>query len=93
MKKSLWFSLALVLILAVIAGCAAALQNYDKVTLGMSKAEVKQIAGEPHRIMEGESTGEGPLISKAGKHEIWFYRDGILVFMENKLVSKGHKVQ
>ena len=76
-----------------MAGCAAALQNYEKVALGMSKAEVKQIAGEPRRTMEGETTGEGPLFSKPGKHEIWFYCDGMLVFSGDKLVSKGHKVR
>lgn len=92
MKKTALLLLTVAIALVFLMGCAAALQNYEKLSLGMSKQEVKSIAGEPHRIVEAECSGEGPLVSKPGKYEFWFYRHGILVFSGDKLASKGRKV-
>ena len=50
-----------------------------------------QIAGKPSKVLEGETTGEGGLINKAGKYEIWIYRGSALVFSEDKLVNKVRK--
>ncbi len=92
MKKTSLLLLTMAIALVFLMGCVAALQNYEKVSLGMSKAEVKGIAGEPHRIVEAECSGDGPIVSKPGKYEFWFYRHGFLVFSGDKLVSKGRKV-
>lgn len=93
MEKRILLCFAVVLALTLVAGCAVALQNYDQISLGMSKAEVKSITGDPHRILEGETSGEGPFGAKAGKHEIWFYKGGALIFSGDKLVSKVRKVE
>jgi hypothetical protein len=78
----------------ILAGCATCLQNYDKVSLGMNPEEVLQVAGKPHRIFQMESTGQGTLIpTPPGKHEVWFYRGGVIQFNEGKVVAKGHKIQ
>ncbi len=90
MKKIAAIFFAGFLAITFLSACAAALQ-YDKVSLGMSRDEVKKIAGKPSRILEGETTGEGAFVSKAGKYEIWFYRGGALIFSEDKLIDKAHK--
>ena len=78
----------------VLAGCAASLQNYEKVFLGMSPEEVLTVAGKPHRVFHMESTGQGTLIpTPPGKHEVWFYRGGVIQFNEGKVVAKGLKIQ
>ncbi|MEK6682302.1 MAG: hypothetical protein AABY79_10100 [Nitrospirota bacterium] len=91
MKKGILFLAAGVLAITFLSACAAGLQNYDKVALGMSKEDVTKIAGKPSKVLEGETTGEGGLINKAGKYEIWIYRGSALVFSEDKLVNKVRK--
>jgi len=91
MKKITIFFFTGVLALTILSACAAGLQNYEKVSLGMSKEDVKNIAGKPSRVLEGETTGEAGLINKAGKYEIWLYRGSFLIFSEDKLINKARK--
>jgi hypothetical protein len=78
---------------AVLAGCAATLKSYDQISLGMTSEEVEKIAGKPHRVFQVESTGEGTLLpTPAGKHELWFYRGGVVQFSEGKVVAKGQRI-
>jgi len=77
-------------------GCAAALplQNYDKVSLGMTADQVLSVAGKPNRQFRMESTGEGTLPpTPVGKSETWFYKTGIIQFHEGKVVAKGEKLE
>lgn len=90
MRKIAMILFSGVLVLTFLSACAAPLQ-YDKITLGMSREDVKKIAGKPSRVLEGETTGEGAFVSKAGKYEIWLYRGGALIFSEDKLIDKAHK--
>lgn len=75
-------------------GCATAqLQNYDKVSLGMSSDQVLSVAGKPNRIYQMESTGQGTVISTpAGTTETWFYASGLVQFHNGKVVAKGQRV-
>jgi len=75
-------------------GCAAALKNYDKVSLGMTSAQVLTVAGKPHRMFRMESTGQGTVLpTPAGMSETWFYKTGIIQFHDGKVVAKGEKVE
>lgn len=75
-------------------GCATArLQNYDKVSLGMSPDQVLSVAGKPNRIFKMESTGQGTVLpTPAGATETWFYKSGLIQFHNGKVVAKGQKV-
>ena len=74
-------------------GCAAALQNYDKVSLGMSSDQVLTVAGKPNRKFRMESAGQGTILpTPAGKSETWFYKSGMIQFHDGKVVAKGQKV-
>jgi hypothetical protein len=77
-------------------GCAASLplQNYDKVSLGMTADQVLAVAGKPNKQFLMESTGEGTLLpTPAGKSETWFYKTGLIQFHDGKVVAKGEKVE
>jgi hypothetical protein len=75
-------------------GCAAALQNYDKVSLGMTAEQVRTVAGKPHHMYRLESAGEGTLLpTPAGNSETWFYKTGMIQFHDGKVVAKGEKVE
>lgn len=75
-------------------GCAAALQNYDKVSLGMTSDQVLTVAGKPHRMYRMDSAGQGTLLpTPAGSSETWFYRSGMIQFHDGKVVAKGQKVR
>jgi hypothetical protein len=75
-------------------GCAAALQNYDKVSLGMTSDQVLSVAGKPHRMYRMESAGQGTMFpTPAGTSETWFYKSGLIQFHDGKVVAKGEKVQ
>jgi hypothetical protein len=96
MKKMGWIAIGLALLAAlpILTGCAATLKNYDQVGLGMNPEQVKEIAGDPHRIIQIESTGEGTLIPMpAGKEEIWIYCCGMIQFHDGKVVAKGQRVK
>ena len=74
-------------------GCATAkLQNYDKVSLGMSSDQVLSVAGKPNRIFQMESTGQGTVLpTPAGTTETWSYKSGLIQFHNGKVVAKGRK--
>lgn len=75
-------------------GCAASLQNYEKVSLGMSTEQVVTVAGKPHRMFRMESTGQGTMLpTPAGASETWFYKTGLIQFHDGKVVAKGEKVK
>jgi hypothetical protein len=75
-------------------GCAASLQNYEKVSLGMTTEQVVTVAGKPHRMFRMESTGQGTLLpTPAGASETWFYKTGLIQFHDGKVVAKGEKVK
>jgi len=77
-------------------GCAATatLQNYDKVSLGMSADQVLTVAGKPNSKFKMESTGQGTLIpTPAGASDTWFYKGGMIQFHDGKVVAKGEKVE
>jgi len=75
-------------------GCAAALQNYEKVSLGMTAEQVLTVAGKPHRMFRMESTGQGTVLpTPAGTSETWFYKTGLIQFHDGKVVAKGEKVE
>jgi len=77
-------------------GCAttATLQNYDKVSLGMTADQVLTVAGKPNSKFKMESTGEGTIIpTPAGASDTWFYKGGMIQFHDGKVVAKGVKVQ
>ena len=85
---------AVVAVGALGFGCAAALQNYDKVSLGMTSAQVLTLAGKPHRMFRMESTGQGTVLpTPAGTSETWFYKTGLIQFHDGKVVAKGEKVE
>ena len=61
-------------------GCATSLQlqNYEKVSLGMTSEQVLTVAGKPNSKFRMESTGQGTVIpTPAGKTETWFYKSGL----------------
>ena len=73
---------------------AAALQNYEKVSLGMTADQVLTVAGKPNSKFRMESTGQGTIIpTPAGASETWFYKGGMIQFHDGKVVAKGVKVQ
>ena len=73
-------------------GCAATLQNYDKVSLGMNPDQVLTVAGKPNRKFLMESTGQGTIVpTPTGKSETWFYKSGVIQFHDGKVVAKGQK--
>jgi len=73
-------------------GCAPTLQNYEKVSLGMTSDQVLSVAGKPHGRFRMESTGQGTLIpTPEGKSETWFYKSGLIQFHDGKVVAKGQK--
>lgn len=75
-------------------GCAAALQNYEKVSLGMTAGQVLTVAGTPHRKFRMESTGQGTVLpTPAGASETWFYKRGLIQFHDGKVVAKGQKFE
>ena len=76
-------------------GCATAtLQNYDKVSLGMSQEQVLAVAGKPHHKFRMESTGQGTILpTPAGSSDAWFYNGGMIQFHDGKVVVKGVKVE
>lgn len=75
-------------------GCAAALQNYDKVSLGMTPEQVTTLAGKPHRVYRMESAGKGTMFpTPAGTSETWFYKTGLIQFHDGKVVAKGEKAR
>ena len=75
-------------------GCAASLQNYEKVSLGMSPEQVLTVAGSPHKKFRMESTGQGTLLpTPAGASETWFYKTGLIQFHDGKVVAKGEKIE
>jgi hypothetical protein len=75
-------------------GCAAALQNYEKVSLGMTPEQVRTVAGKPHRKFRMESAGQGTILpTPAGASETWFYKTGLIQFHDGKVVAKGEKLE
>ena len=77
-------------------GCAttATLQNYDKVSLGMTADQVLTVAGKPNSKFKMESTGQGTIIpTPAGASDTWFYKGGMIQFHDGKVVAKGVKVE
>ena len=77
-------------------GCATSLQlqNYEKVSLGMSSDQVLTVAGKPNSKFRMESTGQGTIIpTPVGKTETWFYKSGLIQFHEGKVVAKGEKLE
>jgi hypothetical protein len=75
-------------------GCAAALQNYEKVSLGMTADQVLSVAGKPNRSYRMESAGQGTILpTPAGTSETWFYKGGMIQFHDGKVVAKGQKVK
>lgn len=85
---------AAVVVGALGFGCAASLQNYEKVSLGMTAEQVLTVAGKPHRMFRMESTGQGTVLpTPAGSTETWFYKSGLIQFHDGKVVAKGAKVK
>ena len=85
---------AAVLVGSLGFGCAAALQNYEKVSLGMTPDQVLTVAGKPNRMFRMESAGEGTILpTPAGKSETWFYKTGLIQFHDGKVVAKGEKLR
>jgi hypothetical protein len=77
-------------------GCAtaASLQNYDKVSLGMTADQVLTVAGKPNSKFKMESTGQGTIIpTPAGASDTWFYKGGMIQFHDGKVVAKGVKTE
>ncbi len=73
-------------------GCAAVLQNYEKVSLGMTVDQVLTVAGKPHQKFRMESSGVGTVLpTPAGSSETWFYKRGLIQFHDGKVVAKGQK--
>ncbi len=85
---------ATVVVGALGFGCAPALQNYEKVSLGMTPEQVRTVAGKPHRKFRMESTGQGTILpTPAGTSETWFYDTGLIQFHDGKVVAKGEKTE
>jgi hypothetical protein len=77
-------------------GCAttARLENYDKVSLGMTTEQVLRVAGKPNHKFLMESTGQGTILpTPAGSSDTWFYKGGMIQFHDGKVVAKGVKVE
>jgi hypothetical protein len=77
-------------------GCAttARLQNYDKVSLGMTTEQVLSVAGKPNHKFLMESTGKDTIFpTPAGSSDTWFYKGGMIQFHDGKVVAKGVKVE
>ena len=84
------------LILLGLGGCQAAIYgtaaDFEKISLGMTKAEVIQILGSPVSVSADADKGEEQLIYKRMKHAISAWpRTYAVTLREGKVVKYGEQ--
>ena len=91
-RKTLLLCLLAAFVLAGPIGCAGKVSksNYDKITDGMTTAEVEKILGQGEKASAGVSVGN---INVTGDVYVW--KDGdkeiTVVFKDGKVVGKSSK--
>jgi len=87
MKKKIAAVMALLVFMAVLAGCGKVTkENYEKLKLGMTYEQVTEILGQPDGKTESDMAG-------LGTYESWDYQSGFkgifLIFENGKLTDKN----
>ena len=97
-KASVRFSLIVALICFFLSGCQAMIygtaDDFQKISLGMTKEQVTQVLGKPVSVSADGDKGEESFIYKRMKHTISEWpRTYAVIFRNGKVVKFGEQYE